>query len=82
MAKLSFVRRPRGVTQYVCLVLLAALAFLALFGHTIWGEQAARFDPANPLEPASSEHILGTDQIGRDVLAGSSTRACSRSNSR
>jgi oligopeptide/dipeptide ABC transporter ATP-binding protein len=69
MAKLSFVRRPRGVTQYVCLVLLAALAFLALFGHTIWAAQAARFDPARPLQPASSAHILGTDQIGRDVLA-------------
>jgi ABC-type dipeptide/oligopeptide/nickel transport system permease subunit len=69
MAKLSFVRRPRGVTRYVCLGLLAALAFLALFGRTIWGAQAARSDPIRPLEPASSAHILGTDQIGRDVLA-------------
>jgi peptide/nickel transport system permease protein len=69
MAKLPFVRRPRGVTRYVCLVLLAALAFLALFGRAIWGAQAARFDPAHPLRPASSAHILGTDPIGRDVLA-------------
>jgi len=69
MAKLSFVRRPRGVTQYVCLMLLAALAFLALFGQTIWGSQAARVDPARPLQPASTAHILGTDPLGRDVLA-------------
>src|SRR5215475_4465824 len=69
MDKLSFVRRPRGVTQYVCLMLLAALAFLALFGQTIWGSQAARVDPARPLQPASTAHILGTDPLGRDVLA-------------
>jgi oligopeptide/dipeptide ABC transporter ATP-binding protein len=63
------IHRPRGVTQFACVTLIALLVLLALFGHLIWGTDAAKVDPAHPLGGASGSHPFGTDQIGRDILA-------------
>ncbi len=61
--------RPRGVTQYVCVLLLVLIAFLCIFGEPIWGERAETIDAANAFGPASGAHWWGTDDLGRDVFA-------------
>jgi peptide/nickel transport system permease protein len=68
MARLA-IHRPRGATQIVCVTMITLLVLVALFGHLIWGADAARVDPAHPLGGASGRHPFGTDQLGRDILA-------------
>ena len=63
------IHRPRGATQIACVTMIALLVLLVLFGHLIWGADAARVDPAHPLGGASGSHPFGTDQLGRDILA-------------
>ncbi|MFE4196109.1 dipeptide/oligopeptide/nickel ABC transporter permease/ATP-binding protein [Paenarthrobacter sp. NPDC056912] len=63
---LSIVRSPVGVTATV-LVLLVAL--LAIFAPLIWGAQAQAIDTSGTQQGPSAEHLLGTDALGRDVLA-------------
>jgi peptide/nickel transport system permease protein len=48
---------------------LAALAFLGIFGPVVWGAAAQRVDTAVILQGPSAAHLLGTDSLGRDVLA-------------
>ncbi|WP_344450611.1 dipeptide/oligopeptide/nickel ABC transporter permease/ATP-binding protein [Actinocorallia aurantiaca] len=50
------------------LLVLVTLVF-AVIGPWLWGEEAARFDPLHILEGHSPEHLLGTDDGGRDLLA-------------
>ncbi len=59
-------RTPTGCTA--ALVLLA-LAVLAVIGPAIWGESAARIDVAHILEGSSARHLLGTDNLGRDIFS-------------
>jgi len=63
------VRRPRGATQLVCVLLLVLIAFLSVFGDPIWGDRAREIDPGQAFGPASAEHWWGTDDLGRDVFA-------------
>jgi len=49
--------------------LVAAMVILAIAGPPIWGEAAERVDPRAVLQGASAEHWLGTDNLGRDLLA-------------
>ncbi|MEU5798566.1 dipeptide/oligopeptide/nickel ABC transporter permease/ATP-binding protein [Streptomyces sp. NPDC047813] len=49
--------------------LIAVMIVLALIGPPIWGEAAARIDPAQINQGASAAHLLGTDALGRDLLA-------------
>ncbi len=63
---LSIVRSPVGATATV-LVLLVAL--LAVFGPLVWGAQAEAIDTFGTQQGPSAEHLLGTDALGRDVLA-------------
>jgi peptide/nickel transport system permease protein len=60
-------RAPGGLQVGIGLV--AIWVFLAIFGTTI-----ARFDPiaqnlSETLQPPSFDHLLGTDNFGRDVLS-------------
>jgi peptide/nickel transport system permease protein len=63
---LSIVRSPVGATATV-LVLLVAL--LAIFASLVWGAQAEAIDTSGTQQGPSAEHLLGTDALGRDVLA-------------
>jgi len=59
-------RTPTGASAAV---VLAGLLFLAAFAPTIWGHQARHVDVAHLLAGTSSHHLLGTDNLGRDILA-------------
>jgi peptide/nickel transport system permease protein len=59
-------RTPTGA---VAAVLLVALLVLALIGPMVWGHEAKAVDVANILQGGSSAHPLGTDNLGRDLLA-------------
>ncbi|MCT1479238.1 dipeptide/oligopeptide/nickel ABC transporter permease/ATP-binding protein [Microbacterium sp. p3-SID336] len=60
------VRSPLGITA---LVLVSLVALTALFAPAIWGAQAERVDPTAITQGPSAAHLLGTDTLGRDVLA-------------
>jgi oligopeptide/dipeptide ABC transporter ATP-binding protein len=59
-------RTPTGA---LAVVILVALSVLALVGPAVWGEAAERVDVAHILEGSTARHPLGTDNLGRDVLA-------------
>jgi oligopeptide/dipeptide ABC transporter ATP-binding protein len=56
-------------TRLLATVLVAALVVLAVVGPWIWGDQARVPDPAHLNQAPSGAHLLGTDNLGRDVLA-------------
>lgn len=53
----------------VPLVGVLILVFFMVAGPVIWGPQASATDPTSINAPASAEHLLGTDQLGRDILS-------------
>ncbi len=63
---MAIVRSPLGATA-VALVVLVALT--AIFAPIIWGAQAEQVDPTATTQGPSAAHLLGTDTLGRDVLA-------------
>ncbi|MEU8356785.1 dipeptide/oligopeptide/nickel ABC transporter permease/ATP-binding protein [Nonomuraea sp. NPDC048882] len=50
-------------------VIVAAMAVLAVVGPPIWGDEAVRIDAAAILQGSTPGHPLGTDNLGRDLLA-------------
>lgn len=58
-----------GVVGMISLTILLALVVLALVAPTIWGESARRQDVPSSFLPAGGDHLLGTDGLGRDILA-------------
>jgi len=65
----AFRRRGVPVTVIVCLVVLAA-AFLAVVLGPVLFPEATKQDILSSLMPAGSPgHPLGTDELGRDILA-------------
>ncbi|WP_055480225.1 dipeptide/oligopeptide/nickel ABC transporter permease/ATP-binding protein [Sphaerimonospora mesophila] len=59
-------RSPAGLAG---LLLVTAFVVLAVVGPPLWADDAARIDAANILQGSSSGHPLGTDNLGRDILA-------------
>ncbi|MGW0948335.1 dipeptide/oligopeptide/nickel ABC transporter permease/ATP-binding protein [Streptomyces sp. NPDC002623] len=57
---------PMGV---LTLVMLGSLAALAVAGGVLWGQAADRPDPSAVLRGPTAGHLLGTDHLGRDLLA-------------
>lgn len=53
----------------VCLVLLAAMALLALIAPWIAPYDPNDIDLKESLQSPSTEHLLGTDHLGRDILS-------------
>jgi oligopeptide/dipeptide ABC transporter ATP-binding protein len=62
----SALRTPLGASAALG---LAALLVLAVLGPVVWGEAAARVDTTALRQEPSAEHLLGTDGLGRDLLA-------------
>ncbi|MFC4122124.1 dipeptide/oligopeptide/nickel ABC transporter permease/ATP-binding protein [Nonomuraea zeae] len=59
-------RNPLGVASVVS---LAFLLFAAGLGALLWGDAAVRTDTMALAQGASAAHPMGTDGLGRDVLA-------------
>ncbi|MFI6598615.1 dipeptide/oligopeptide/nickel ABC transporter permease/ATP-binding protein [Nonomuraea sp. NPDC050536] len=57
---------PMGVTAAA---MVGVLVLLMVAGSAIWGAAAEHVDASNVLSGPSSGHLLGTDNLGRDVLA-------------
>ncbi|GAA0951125.1 dipeptide/oligopeptide/nickel ABC transporter permease/ATP-binding protein [Nonomuraea longicatena] len=60
---------PRTPSAIVSAVLVALMVVLALIGPPLWGEAAERIDAAAIMQGSSPGHLLGTDNLGRDLLA-------------
>ncbi|MGE3619658.1 MAG: ABC transporter permease [Acidimicrobiia bacterium] len=61
-----FLSRPSSVVALVVLVLVGGAALLA---PVIAPHDPLQQDLRNVLAPSSGEHLLGTDELGRDVLS-------------
>jgi peptide/nickel transport system permease protein len=65
-------RRPawrRSPLTVAGLVLVAVLAFTALFAPLLAPADPLKQTLSNRLKPPSAEHWMGTDQLGRDILS-------------
>jgi peptide/nickel transport system permease protein len=63
---LAALRAPVGFTAAMVVV---ALVVLAVIGPFVWGEAARTENVPDLLQGRSSDHPLGTDNLGRDLLA-------------
>ncbi len=61
----AMLRTPLGATA---LALLALVVVTAIVGPLLWGEQADVTDTGDLLAGPSAEHLIGTDNLGRDLL--------------
>ena len=60
----------KNVAAMIGLTILLILAFVAIFANLIAPHDPIKLDLLNPLQPPLSQgHILGTDDLGRDVLS-------------
>ncbi|MFJ4781572.1 dipeptide/oligopeptide/nickel ABC transporter permease/ATP-binding protein [Streptomyces sp. NPDC088762] len=59
-------RNPAGLLGAV---LVALMILLAIVGPPIWEDAATRMNPKEISQAASASHLLGTDALGRDLLA-------------
>ena len=62
----AFLRSPTGVAALGIALVLAALAIV---GPIVWGDTASRLDVFAAGQGPSPQHTLGTDRLGRDVVA-------------
>ena len=69
LAKLPRSRRRHPVAVCASIGLLAIVTFLVLFGNLIAPDATAQSILDSLLPPGSPGHLLGTDELGRDVLA-------------
>ncbi|MCR3749921.1 dipeptide/oligopeptide/nickel ABC transporter permease/ATP-binding protein [Lentzea californiensis] len=65
MRRLTVLRSPVGAASAVLLTVLLALAILA---PVLWGDRAAAIDTDALQQGPSADHLLGTDQLGRDIF--------------
>jgi oligopeptide/dipeptide ABC transporter ATP-binding protein len=62
----AFLRAPGGIAGAV---IFGLLLLLAIFGPVIWGAEAKDTNLAIAYQSSSAQHLLGTDSLGRDILA-------------
>ena len=61
----TMLRTPLGATA---LALLALVVVTAIVAPLLWGAQADATDTGDLLAGPSAEHLIGTDNLGRDLL--------------
>lgn len=61
----TMLRTPLGATALALLALVVATAIVA---PLLWGEQGDTTDTGDLLAGPSAEHLIGTDNLGRDLL--------------
>ncbi|MDQ0728213.1 dipeptide/oligopeptide/nickel ABC transporter permease/ATP-binding protein [Microbacterium sp. W4I20] len=61
----AMLRTPLGATA---LALLALVVLTAIIAPLLWGAQADATDTGDLLAGPSAEHLVGTDNLGRDLL--------------
>ncbi|GII90424.1 dipeptide/oligopeptide/nickel ABC transporter permease/ATP-binding protein [Sinosporangium siamense] len=59
----------RTATGVIGLVLVTLTLVIAIIGPVIWGDEAEAVNAGAALQGASAEHWLGTDHLGRDIMA-------------
>ncbi len=59
----------RNRTFVISLVMLLPFLFIALFGSLLITDDPLAIDASNILQPPSGNHILGTDEFGRDIYS-------------
>ncbi len=62
----AFLRAPGGIGGAV---IFGGLVVLAVIGPLVWAAKGAVTDPLIQYQSHSAQHLLGTDSLGRDVLA-------------
>ncbi|MGH3680233.1 MAG: dipeptide/oligopeptide/nickel ABC transporter permease/ATP-binding protein, partial [Natronosporangium sp.] len=62
-------RLLRSPTGLAGALLVAGFLLLAVVGPPLWAERAAQISAADIMQGASPAHPLGTDSLGRDILA-------------
>jgi len=62
-------RRLRTPLGFAAVASLAFLLFMVVLGPIIWAGEAVRTDTMALNQGPSAEHLVGTDGLGRDVLA-------------
>ncbi|NLA27820.1 MAG: D,D-dipeptide ABC transporter permease, partial [Firmicutes bacterium] len=70
--KETFYLLNRNLLTRVALIVLAILILTAIFAPLLapYPEDAGTAThPTNSLAPMSAEHIMGTDELGRDILS-------------
>jgi peptide/nickel transport system permease protein len=62
----GILRSPAGL---IGAILVTLLLVLAIIGPEVFGARANQINPAGILLAASAHHLLGTDELGRDIFA-------------
>lgn len=62
-------RRRHPIAVWASIALLGVVTFLVIFGNLIAPDATAQSILESLLPPGSPGHLLGTDELGRDVLA-------------
>ncbi|WP_341953009.1 ABC transporter permease [Salinibacterium sp. TMP30] len=69
LAQVPRTRRRHPLAVWASLILLGVVALLVVFGNLIAPDATAQSILDSLLPPGSPGHLLGTDELGRDVLA-------------
>ena len=65
----GWIKIKKRKTAFVSLIILVAICLLAIFGNALYAYDPTETNTSIRLQAPSSEHIFGTDNLGRDVLA-------------
>lgn len=65
----GWIKIKKRRTAFVSLIILVAICLLAIFGNALYAYDPTETNTSIRLQGPSAEHIFGTDNLGRDVLA-------------
>jgi len=65
----QYVRLIKSKRVQICLFIILSFIFMALFADFISPYDPLETDLSKSCKPPSGEHLLGTDELGRDILS-------------